>query len=60
MVAKILTVKKSMEWFAVLQKEWNRKGKSIDIQHARSPQGEKVIECEGVNKFVHYKVGWVL
>ena len=45
-----------MEWLAVLQKEWNRKGKSIDIQHARSPQGEKVIECEGVNKFVHYKV----
>ena len=40
----------------MLQKEWNRKGKSIDIQHARSPQGEKVIECEGVNKFVHYKV----
>ena len=45
-----------MEWLAVLQKEWNRKGKSIDIQHARSPEGEKVIECEGVNKFVHYKV----
>ena len=48
--------KESMEWLAVLQKEWNRKGKSIDIQHARSPQGEKVIECEGVNKLVHYKV----
>ena len=45
-----------MEWLAVLQKEWNRKGKCIDIQHARSPQGEKVIECEGVNKFIHYKV----
>ena len=48
--------KESMEWLSVLQKQWHEEGISIDIQHARSPKGEKVITCQGLTKPVHYKV----
>ena len=44
----------------MLQKEWNDQGKLIQIQHARTPVGEKVIQCEGLNKLVHYKVDGIL
>ena len=48
--------KESIEWLAVLQKEFAEKGKLIEIQHARSPEGEKVITCQGLNRLVFYKV----
>ena len=48
--------KESIEWLAVLQKEFAGKGKLIEIQHARSPEGEKVITCQGLNRLVYYKV----
>ena len=48
--------RESLEWLSVLQKEWCEQGAQIDIQHARSPEGEKVISCKGLNKLVHYKV----
>ena len=48
--------KESMEWLCVLQKEWIEKGKFIDIQHARSTEGEKIITCQGLTRLVHYKV----
>ena len=48
--------KESIEWLSVLQKQWHEEGISIDIQHARSPKGEKVITCQGLTKPVHYKV----
>ena len=48
--------RESIEWLSVLENQWNAAGKSIEIQHARSPQGEKVITCQGLTKPVHYKV----
>ena len=41
---------------AVVEKEWAKEGKLVEIQHARSPQGEKVITCQGLHKLVNYKV----
>ena len=48
--------KESIEWLSVLQNEWRKEGKLIEIQHARSPEGEKVISCQGLKRIVHYKV----
>ena len=35
--------RKSLEWLAVLEKEWSQQGKTIKIQHARSTEGEKIV-----------------
>ena len=40
--------KESIEWLSLIQSEWMNKGKNIEIQHARSPSGEKVITCQGL------------
>ena len=48
--------KESLEWLAVVEKEWAKEGKLVEIQHARSPKGEKVITCQGLHKLVNYKV----
>jgi len=48
--------KESIEWMSLVQYTWLKRGKFIDIQHARSPSGEKVITCEGLNKIVKYRV----
>ena len=48
--------KESIEWLSLLQKQWLDKGKPIDIQHARTGAGEKIITCQGLNKVVKYKV----
>ena len=48
--------KESIEWVCVLQQKWADEGKLIHIQHARSPEGEKIITCEGLNRVVNYKV----
>ena len=48
--------KESIEWLSVLEREWVEKGKFIQIQHARTSEGEKVITCQGLNKLVNYKV----
>ena len=48
--------KESIEWLCVLQQKWADNGKLIHIQHARSPEGEKIITCEGLNRVVNYKV----
>ena len=48
--------KECIEWLSVLQKQWLDEGRVIDIQHARSPEGEKVIRCEGQLKNSTYKV----
>ena len=48
--------KESIEWLSLLQKQWLDKGKPIAIQHARSGAGEKIINCQGLNKVVKYKV----
>ena len=39
-----------------MEREWAEKGKLIQIQHARTTAGEKVITCEGLNKLLNYKV----
>ncbi|MCG8622527.1 MAG: DNA polymerase [Proteobacteria bacterium] len=46
----------SMEWLYLLEKEWESEGRNIDIQHARSKEGEKVIKCQGRKGIVQYKV----
>ena len=46
----------SMEWLYLLEKQLNSEGKGIQIQHARSEEGEKVICCDGLNGIVKYKV----
>ena len=48
--------KESIEWLSVLEMEYAKTGKLVEIQHARSAQGEKVIQCQGLNKLVYYKV----
>ena len=48
--------KECIEWLSVFQKQWLDEGRVIDIQHARSPEGEKVIRCEGQLKNSTYKV----
>ena len=46
----------SLEWLAVVQKEWCSQGKQIKIQHARTSEGEKVIIYQGKLKSIRYKV----
>ena len=46
----------SIEWLSVLQHQWRKEGKLIEIQHVRSPEGEKVIPCQGLKRIVQYKV----
>ena len=39
--------KESLEWLAVIQKQWVAQEKEINIQHARCSEGEKVIIYPG-------------
>ena len=48
--------RKSIEWLSVLQKEWCDNGKIIQIQHARSPNGEKTVIYKGKTRPVRYKL----
>ena len=48
--------KDSIEWLTLLEKNWNDNGRNIEIQHARSQKGEKVIPCQGKTKMVRYRV----
>ena len=48
--------KESLEWLAVIQKQWLAEGKQINIQHARCSQGKKVIIYQGKFKPIRYKV----
>ena len=48
--------KESIEWLSLLKSQWSNDGKHIEIQHARTPEGEKVIKCQGQHKQVSYKV----
>ena len=48
--------KESIEWLNVLQQQWCENGKIINIQHARSPLGEKSITCKGKTKNIKYKM----
>ena len=40
----------------LLQHQWQQSGRNISIQHARSPNGEKSILCQGKTKTIKYKV----
>lgn len=48
--------KASIEWLSLLQKEWLDQGMKIEIQHARSTQGEKVVNYRGKKKIIRYKL----
>ena len=48
--------RESLEWLAVLEKEWSQQGKTIKIQHARSTEGEKIVTCKGKSKVIKYKL----
>ena len=48
--------KESIEWLAVLQREWSLMGKEINIQHARSCNEEKIVIYQGKSKAVRYKL----
>ena len=47
--------KESKECLAVLQREWSLMGKEINIQHARSCNGDKIVIYQGKSK----PVSWV-
>ena len=48
--------KESLEWLSLLEKSLKESGKQIEIQHARSPQGEKVVPYIGKTGVVRYKL----
>ena len=48
--------KESLEWLALLEKQFQNEGKLIRIQHARHPLGEKSIICQGNTRQMKYKV----
>ena len=48
--------KESLEWLAVLEKQWSQQGKVIQIHHARSTEGEKIATCKGKLKAIKYKL----
>ena len=45
----------SMEWLYLLERELQSVVKSVQIQHARSKEGEKIINCQGRKGIVQYK-----
>ena len=46
----------SLEWLLLLQKHWLDRGKLINIQHARSEGGEKIVTCKGINRNIRYRL----
>ena len=48
--------KESLEWLALLEKQFQNEGKLNKIQHARHPLGEKSITCQGNTRQIKYKV----
>jgi len=50
--------KESLQWLYALEWEFEKKGKQVQIQHARSPKGEKVITYRYKRKkeSINYKV----
>ena len=45
----------SMEWLYLLERELQSVEKSVQIQHTRSKEGEKIINCQGRKGIVQYK-----
>ena len=48
--------KQSLQWLAVLERSYQEKGFPIEIQHARSENGEKVVYFPTHNGVIHYKL----
>ena len=45
-----------LQWLQVFQKQWRDQGININIQHARSPEGEKVVPYTGDKRLIKYKL----
>ena len=48
--------KQSLQWLQSLEQRWLDEGKVIEIQHARSPSGEKIVPYIGKTKPGFYKL----
>ena len=48
--------KECLEWLYSIQQKWKNENKAINIQHARSPKGEKIVTWIGKNKSTRYKL----
>ena len=46
----------SLQWLALLEKKYNDLGYKIKIQHARCPEGEKIVYYENNNRITEYKL----
>ena len=48
--------KQSLEWLSVVERNYEKKGCKINIQHARSKGGEKVVQYNTGKNIVRYKL----
>ena len=48
--------KESLEWLSLLEKRMKEREKHVNIQHARSSAGEKVVLYQGRNQLIKYKL----
>ena len=48
--------KECLAWLYSLEQKWKNENKAINIQHARSPKGEKIVTWIGKNKSTRYKL----
>ena len=46
----------SLQWLALLEKKYRDTGYNIKIQHARSPEGEKVVHYNSNGRIIPYKL----
>ena len=46
----------SLQWLYLLEKNYKESGYNINIQHARSPEGEKVVTFNSKGRIIKYKL----